>query len=129
MRPIFLVTDPPDPETLSTRKLVIETAKFNVLTAFTSGEAIETIERAPIDAAVLHENLEGDALAQTIVNIKRIRPDLPIFVVAPNPHPMTNVDQVFSSFNPMDLVKYLLERFGKPDKHGNVVPVPRLTHH
>jgi CheY-like chemotaxis protein len=125
LRPIFLVTDPPDPETLSTRKLVIETAKFNVLTAFTSQEAIETIERVPITAAVLHENLDGATLAETILKIKRICPDLPVFVVMPNPHPMTNVDQAFSSFNPMELVEYLLDRFGKPDKNGNLIPMPR----
>ena len=125
MRPIFMVTDPPDPETLSTRKLVIETAKYNVVTCFTSGEAVETVERVPIAAAVLHENLEGAELADTITKIKQIKPDLPIFVVAPSPHPMPNVDQVFSSFNPLDLVNYLLEKFGKPDKNGNVKPVPR----
>ncbi len=125
MRPIFLVTDPPDPETLSTRKLVIETAKFNVVTCFTSAEALETVERVPIAAAILHENLEGQTLAKTVTDIKSVRPDLPIYVVAPNPHPMMNVDQVFSSFNPLDLVNYLLRKFGKPDKNGNLMQMPR----
>jgi hypothetical protein len=119
------VTDPPDPETLSTRKLVIETAKFNVLTAYSSGEAVEIAQRAPLTAAVLHDHLEGDPLPVTIGKLKSVCADLPIFVVSPNPHPIANVDMVFSSFNPMDLVEHLLVRFGRPDKNGNVTQMPQ----
>ena len=33
------------PGSISSRKLVIETAKFNVITAYSGTEAIETLER------------------------------------------------------------------------------------
>jgi hypothetical protein len=45
VRPILLVVDPPDPETLSTRKLILESQKYNVLTAFTGPEAQEIAQR------------------------------------------------------------------------------------
>jgi CheY-like chemotaxis protein len=54
VRPCFLVVDREFPGSISTRKLVIETAKFNVLTAYSGEEAIETLKRFPaIDGIVL----------------------------------------------------------------------------
>jgi hypothetical protein len=44
-RPCFLVIDREFPGSISTRKLVIETAKFNVLTAYSGKEALEMIAR------------------------------------------------------------------------------------
>ena len=41
IRPCFLVVDREFPGSVSTRKLVIETAKFNVLTAYSGREALE----------------------------------------------------------------------------------------
>ena len=45
---------------ISTRKLLIETAKFNVITAYSASEAIETIGRFPaVNGVVLDASL-GD---------------------------------------------------------------------
>jgi hypothetical protein len=58
-RPCFLVIDREFPGSISTRKLVIETAKFNVLTAYSGKEAIEMITRFPaVSGVVLDGGLE-----------------------------------------------------------------------
>ncbi len=49
VRPCFLVIDREFPGSISTRKLVIETAKFNVVTAYTAQtEAVRGLKRTPI---------------------------------------------------------------------------------
>ena len=53
-RPALLVAEPEPEQALSVRKLVLETGKFNVLTAHSSAEALEIFHLFPnIDAAVL----------------------------------------------------------------------------
>jgi hypothetical protein len=52
-RPCFLVIDREFPGSLSTRKLVLETAKFNVITVYSGREGLETLRRFPaIDGIV-----------------------------------------------------------------------------
>ncbi len=45
--PCFLVVDKPDPGSIPARKLVIETAQLNVLTACSGEEALATLVRFP----------------------------------------------------------------------------------
>src|SRR5947209_6833678 len=45
VRPTIIVLDQPLPNAISNRKLTLEIAKFNVLTAFTSAEMLATAER------------------------------------------------------------------------------------
>lgn len=53
-RPTLLVAEPEPREALSVRKLVLETAKFNVLTAHSTREALDIFQMFPnISAAVL----------------------------------------------------------------------------
>jgi hypothetical protein len=47
IRPCFLVIDQEHSNSISTRKLVIETARFNVLTAYSGAEAIQTLKNFP----------------------------------------------------------------------------------
>jgi DNA-binding NtrC family response regulator len=69
------------PGSISTRKLVIETAKFNVITAYSGSEAIETLERFPkIDAAILNAADRDVACADLVKKLKEIVPGLPIIV-------------------------------------------------
>src|SRR5437868_15250256 len=99
MRPILLVVDPPDPETLSTRKLILESQKYNVLTAFTGPEAKEIAERVPINAVVLHERVQDGDSCELAAELKLVRPKAPIWMVAPHPHiQVPNVDRVLLSF-------------------------------
>lgn len=113
MRPILLVVDPPDPETLSTRKLILEGQKYNVLTAFTGPEAKEIAQRVPIDAVVLHERVQDGDSAGLAAELKAVRPEVPIWMVAPQTHVrVPNVDQILSSFEPIALVTLAERTFG-----------------
>src|ERR1700692_3947670 len=63
LRPCFLVVDREFPGSISTRKLVIETAKFNVLTAYSAEEAMELLERSPaVSGVVIDDGIEGVAI-------------------------------------------------------------------
>jgi DNA-binding NtrC family response regulator len=113
MRPILLVVDPPDPEALSTRKLILESQKYNVLTAFTGPEAKEIAQRVPINAVVLHERVQDGDSAGLAAELKRVRPEIPIWMVAPQPLiTVPNVDRVLSSFDPLALVTLAERTFG-----------------
>ena len=60
LRPCFLVVDHEFAGSISTRKLVLETAKFNVITAYSYAEARATLERFPnVQACVVNGHSEG----------------------------------------------------------------------
>ena len=121
MRPIILVTDPPDPEALSTRKLVLESAKYNVLTAFTGSEALEIATKVPIDAAVIHEHLESDDVQEVVEELKSVRRNIPVIIVSPQPEKMALGDHVLNSHDPVGLVTLICDLLGAPDERTNAI--------
>jgi response regulator RpfG family c-di-GMP phosphodiesterase len=115
MRPIFLVIDPPDPESLSTRKLVLESAMFNVLTANSADEGKELAEHMPVHAMIVHERAFGQVGAsQVIAEFKKIRPGTPVIVLSPSSDAVTGADHVLSSHDPIELVRTLRKMFNLP---------------
>jgi response regulator RpfG family c-di-GMP phosphodiesterase len=115
MRPIFLVIDPPDPESLSTRKLVLESAMFNVLTANSIQEGKELIAHMPVHAMIVHERAFGKIAATEIIQVLRqIRPETPVIVLSPTPGPLEGADHVLSSHDPIELVRTLRRMFRLP---------------
>jgi DNA-binding response OmpR family regulator len=59
IRPCFLVIDQEHSGSISTRKLVIETAKFNVITAYSGEEALQTLTKfSAVDAIVLDAGIK-----------------------------------------------------------------------
>ncbi len=84
VRPCFLVIDREHAGAISTRKLVIETAKFNVLTAYSSSEAIETLRQFPnLDGAVVDGAIGDMPCADLVRNLREIRPNLPVIAICP----------------------------------------------
>jgi hypothetical protein len=78
VRPAILIAETEPGQALSTRKLVVETGKFNVLTAYSTQEALETFQLFPnISAAVLaiSECINAPLVANAI---KSAKPDLPV---------------------------------------------------
>jgi CheY-like chemotaxis protein len=68
-RPTLLVAEPEPSQALSVRKLVLETSKFNVLTAHSSREALDIFHLFPnISAAVLvgESTIDCDEVASKI---------------------------------------------------------------
>ena len=109
MRPCFLILDREWPGNISTRKLVIETAKMNVITVYKPHEAIETLRRFPnIDAAVLDTSLEKMECGFLVDELRTIRPGLPVVTVSPGGNDPCGKEQYHvSSFNPTALLDAL----------------------
>lgn len=109
IRPCFLVIDREFPGSISTRKLVIETAKFNVLTAYSGAEALETFKRFPgVQGVVLDGGLEDISCAEVTRAIKQFQPDLPVVVImGPSSAECPGADHLLESFDPARLLEVL----------------------
>ena len=109
IRPCFLVIDREYAGSISTRKLVIETAKFNVLTAYSGQEAIETLTRFPgVDGVVLDAGVHDVPCSDLVKALKKIRPAIPVVVVAtPRQSMCEGADHLLESFVPEKLLALL----------------------
>ena len=115
-RPTILVIEPKPPDALSTRKLVLETGGYNVLTAYSLREAQVTLGRFPaIDAIVLHfamKDLPSDGFLR---DIKQQHPGKKLIALSPS-HAARNpvVDFQLVSHDPQELLNLMRELFGDP---------------
>lgn len=109
LRPCFLVVDREHSGAISSRKLVIETAKFNVITAYSGREAIETLEAFPaIHGLVVDSAIEDVPCEDLIRRLKGIQADLVVIVVGgPGQQLTTGHDHFIDSFNPAELLELL----------------------
>lgn len=109
IRPCYLVIDRETSSGISTRKLVIETAKFNVITAYSSGEAIETLEKFPVlDGVVLDAGMEDMPTDDLIARLRQLQPKITVIVVCtPRSVPCKIADYVLESFDPRKLLALL----------------------
>jgi hypothetical protein len=105
---VILMIEAEQPEGLSARKLVVETAKHNVITAYTVDDGMDLLRRFPhVDAVLVH----GALLAKNPEFASALReqaPDVPIILAAPfgnmsDPH----VNYVIDSHNPQDILNLL----------------------
>jgi CheY-like chemotaxis protein len=113
MRLVVLMVEVEQPEGISARKLVLETARHNVITAYSGSGAIKLLRRFPnVDVAVIHTQLEDSQFIQVVREIKKIRPDLPIVALSPmQGQRVEGVDHTLSSYDPQLLLHLLAERF------------------
>jgi CheY-like chemotaxis protein len=110
MRPCFLVLDSYFPGSISSRKLVIESAKLNVITAYSQNEAIETLERFPgVDGVVINAQMEGRLSCREVIErLRSVRSDIPIITVSASGHEPCNGEQFHvSSYDPRELLTIL----------------------
>jgi CheY-like chemotaxis protein len=119
-RPCFLVIDREFPGSISIRKLVIETAKFNVLTAYSGKEALEVFTRFPaVSGVVLDGGLDDLPSGELARQIKDIQPNVPIIVIAtPGFAGCPQSDYQLESFDPAKLLEIL--RSLKPDASAEI---------
>ena len=116
IRPTFLIAEIEPPDGLSARKLVLETAKFNVLTAYSLAEALELLNKFPqVNALVLHATICGAQCQNVIDDIRRRKPKLTLIVITPR-HELRfeNVDHHVSSYEPQELLDLVRSLFGDP---------------
>ena len=109
LRPCFLVVDREYPGSISTRKLVIETAKLNVLTAYSAREALDLLERFPAVNGVVIDLGVTDMTAEELVRgLKKLQPKLPVIVIsAPGYDNCPDADEQLESFQPAKLLEVL----------------------
>jgi CheY-like chemotaxis protein len=109
VRPCFLVIDREYSASISTRKLVIETAKLNVITAYSATEALETFAKFPaISGVVLDAGIRDMSCCDLTAAIKQSSPNLPVVVIsAPGTHDCPQADHLLESFEPAKLLRLL----------------------
>jgi DNA-binding response OmpR family regulator len=120
IRPCFLVIDREFPGSISTRKLVIETAKFNVITAYSGQEALDVFTRFPaVSGVVLDGGLDDVPCDELALKIKQLQPKVPIIVIsAPGFNECPHADYQLESFDPAKLLETL--RSIKPEAAAEI---------
>lgn len=115
-RPCFLVVDREHSQSISTRKLVIETAKFNVLTAYSATEALETIKKFPaVDGVVIDADMAEMSGAGFIGELRKFAPKMTVIGVGgPVVQEVEGADYKLESFDPRRLLA-LLEKLRPQD--------------
>jgi CheY-like chemotaxis protein len=109
IRPCFLVVDRETSNGISTRKLVIETAKFNVITAYSAHEAIDALQKFPaLDGVVMDSGMIDMPCHNLIAALKKVKPSIPVIVVCtPRHSDCEGADHTIESFNPKLLLDLL----------------------
>jgi CheY-like chemotaxis protein len=116
-RPTLIVAEPEPSDALSVRKLVLETAKFNVLTAHSTREAIDIFQSFPtVSAAILVEDpsIDCDTISTAV---KEALPNLPIIALSARAgFRCSGADHHVSSHEPEQLLRLVRELLGDPRK-------------
>ena len=108
VRPCYIVVDPEHASSISTRKLVIETAKLNVITAYSGAEAIETLKKFPaVDGVVCNTDVHDIPAHKLIAALRQCKPDVPVVMVGPGIDEQPQPDHVVESFDPRRLLDVL----------------------
>jgi hypothetical protein len=105
---VILMMEEEQPEGLSARKLVVETAKHNVLTAYNAKSGLDLLHRFPnVDMVMVHARL----LSQTpnlLSDVRAICQAKPIILASPFAgDAQPEADYVVDSHKPHDLIKLL----------------------
>lgn len=113
LRPCFLVVDRETSTGISTRKLILETAKFNVITSYSSQEAIETLRKFPaIDGVVTDSGMVDMPCDTLLAQILQIKPDIPCVVVdTPAGTSCELATHTLDTFDPAQLLRLLESLF------------------
>jgi response regulator RpfG family c-di-GMP phosphodiesterase len=106
-RPCFLVVDREYSSSISTRKPVIETAKFNVLTAYSAHEAVEILQRFP-DGIVVDSDTHEMPCAEFMRAVKKVAPTVPVIdVCTPLVGICPGADYHLETYDPAKLLELL----------------------
>lgn len=117
-RPAFIVAEPEPEQALSSRKLLLETFKFNVITAHSVAETLELVRLFPnANALILHCGLPNFDTGGAIQTVKQIAPELPIIALTPTEGELKWADYVVQSHSPQELLTLVQRVFGDPRKY------------
>ena len=111
----FLVVEVEPSQALSTRKLLLESAKHNVLTAHSGKEGIEMLKRFPhVDAITIDAGLRDMDCEDIARRMRQIRRKTPIVAMTPRVGGKCKwADHTISSYEPRQLLELLQELGGR----------------
>ena len=114
-RPTLIVAEQEPGQALSTRKLVLETAKFNVLTAHSTDEALDVFQSFPNAACVIAVEGETVDCERILKFVRTIRDDILLIALFPR-HGFRCVaaNHHLSSHDPEALVQLVRSVLGDP---------------
>ena len=126
-RPTFIVAEPEPDQALSSRKILLETFKFNVLTAHSEPEMFDLLSAFPgVDAVILHDDTPGVITQRVVGSIKERVPEMKVIALNPRGDGESRVaDHVVNSHRPEELLHLLQSLFGdarKMDGSGQQLP-------
>ena len=115
-RPTLLVAEPEASQALSSRKLVLETGKFNVITAHSGREFMDLVRRFPkVDCAIVHGLMNDVSCEEMLAEAKQCSSAVKtIFLGARVGASCKNADHVISSHDPQALLDLVRKLFGDP---------------
>lgn len=103
------------PEGLSARKLVLETAQHNVLTAYSGKSGLEFLARFPkVDAVIIHARITDIPCSEVARQVKQFNSSMPVIVLSPLPNKdaCQPHDYVVDSLVPNDILDLLAKKLG-----------------
>lgn len=105
---VILMMEEEQPEGLSARKLVVETAKHNVLTAYNAKSGLDLLHRFPnVDMVLVHARLLSQ-MPNLLSDVRAICRAKPIILASPfADDAQPEADYVVDSHKPHELIKLL----------------------
>jgi len=111
LRPCFLVVDREFAGSISSRKLVIETAKFNVITAYSFPEAFATLERFPRVHGCVVSSGSDDQVSQFMRAVRDKHPEIKLILTGHSTDDDAPCDVHVEGYAPDKLLAALRELF------------------
>lgn len=114
MRATFLVVEPQPHQGISARKLVLETAQYNVITAYSAADAVELMKNFPkVNAIIINPEVKGLSTAKLIEELKAFNRKAPVIIASANTNRrFAHADEQVSSHDPIELLNLLRAKFG-----------------
>jgi CheY-like chemotaxis protein len=113
------VAEPEPEQALSSRKLLLETFKFNVITAHSVPETLELVRLFPnVNALIIHCGMEGFDADAAIQQVEQMAPALPIIALTPTEREFKWADYAVHSHRPQELLTLVQKLFGDPREMG-----------
>jgi CheY-like chemotaxis protein len=113
----FLIIESERTDGLSTRKLLLESAKHNVVTAYSGKEGVEMYKRFPsVDAVCIEAEMNDAKSASVAASIRKINPKIRIVGLSPRLAARCEwADKTIDSHDPHALLEVLQEMGGRTD--------------
>jgi DNA-binding response OmpR family regulator len=115
-RPTLLIGEPEPAHALSARKLVLETAKFNVITAHSGRETLDLLKKFPnSDAVIVHSELQDVKASDIFAKVREADKQKPtILLMSGAARSPAHADHILPSDEPENLLQLLRNLFGDP---------------